>query len=147
MKSGSRKTRMLGINPSSCFRDIAKEPTFWVDLDGSIVKMGDCYWIVAQNPANMELLWLAAAIANSTFIERFYDLCFHNKLYGGRRRFITQYVEKFPLPDPHSSLSKSIIVKAKRVHELTPSPFSEILQRELNAMVWEALTGGTLASS
>ena len=132
--------------PKLVFRDIAEEPTFWVDLDGSIVN-GDCYWLVAQNSANMELLWLAAAIANSTFIERFYDLCFHNKLYAGRRRFITQYVENFPLPDPHSSLSKSIIVKAKKVHELTPSPFAEILQQELNAMVWEALTGGTLASS
>ena len=103
--------------PKLVFRGIAAEPTFWIELDGSIVN-GDCYWLVAHKPADIDLLWLAAAIANSTFIERFYDLCFHNKLYAGRRRFITQYVEQFPLPDPHSSLSKSIICKAKRIYEL-----------------------------
>ena len=132
--------------PKLVFRDIAEEPTFWIDLDGSVVN-GDCYWLVAQNPVNIDLLWLAAAVANSTFIERFYDLCFHNKLYAGRRRFITQYVENFPLPNPHSSLSKSIITKAKRVHELTPSPYAEQLQQELNAMVWEAFTSCALASN
>ena len=101
------------IQPKLVFRDIAQEPTFWVDLNGSVVN-GDCYWLVAQNPADVDLLWLAAAIANSTFIERFYDLCFHNKLYAGRRRFMTQYVENFPLPDPQNSPSKYIIAKAKR---------------------------------
>ncbi|MCS1407368.1 MAG: Modification methylase PaeR7I [Verrucomicrobia subdivision 3 bacterium] len=128
------------------FRDIAEEPTFWIDSNGSVVN-GDCYWLVAQNPTDIDLLWLASAIANSTFIERFYDLCFHNKLYAGRRRFITQYVENFPLPDPRTSLSKSIIAKAKQVHVHTPSSFSEMLQQELNAMVWEALTGCTSPSS
>lgn len=132
--------------PKLVFRDITEEPTFWIDLDGSVVN-GDCYWLVSQDPANMDLLWLAAAIANSTFIERFYDLRFHNKLYAGRRRFITQYVENFPLPDPHTSLSKSIIAKAKRIYEFTPSPIADRLQQELNAVVWEALTGCTLASS
>jgi hypothetical protein len=127
--------------PKLVFRDIAEEPTFWIDLDGSVVN-GDCYWLICQNPAQTDLLWLAAAVGNSTFIERFYDLRFHNKLYAGRRRFITQYVEKFPLPDPHGRLGKSIIAKAKRVYECTPSPEAAQLQEELDAMVWEALTGG-----
>jgi len=127
--------------PKLVFRDIAEEPTFWVDVDGSVVN-GDCYWLICQNSARTDLLWLAAAVGNSTFIERFYDLRFHNKLYAGRRRFITQYVEKFPLPDPHSRLAKSIIAKAKRVYECIPSPEAEQLQKELDALVWEALTGG-----
>jgi len=127
--------------PKLVFRDIAEEPTFWIDLDGSVVN-GDCYWLISQNPAQTDLLWLAAAVGNSTFIERFYDLRFHNKLYAGRRRFITQYVEKFPLPDPHSPLGKAIIAKAKRVYECVPSPEAEQLQKELDVMVWEALTGG-----
>jgi len=126
--------------PKLVFRDIAEEPTFWIDLDGSVVN-GDCYWLVAQDTADTDLLWLAAAIANSTFIEHFYDLCFHNKLYAGRRRFITQYVEKFPLPNPHRSLSRDIIIKAKEIHERTPSPVAENLKQELNTMVWKALTG------
>ena len=119
------------------FRDIAEEPTFWIDNDDSVVN-GDCYWLTCRNPAQTDLLWLAAAVGNSTFIERFYDYCFHNKLYAGRRRFITQYVENFPLPDPQSHIGKSIISMAKQAYESTPSSESEDVQKELDAMVWEA---------
>jgi hypothetical protein len=127
-------------HPKLVFRDIAEEPTFWIDLDGSVVN-GDCYWLICHNSAQADLLWLAAAVGNSTFIERFYDLRFNNKLYAGRRRFITQYVEKFPLPDPHSQLSKAIIAKAKQIYASTPSPGTKHIQTEMDAMVWEALTG------
>lgn len=132
--------------PKLVFRDIAEEPTFWIDLDGSVVN-GDCYWLVNQNATEINLLWLAAAVGNSTFAERFYDLRFHNKLYAGRRRFITQYVENFPLPDPNTSLGKEIIAKAKRIYECTPSPLAEQLQKELDNNVWKALTGCTPTSS
>ncbi len=130
--------------PKLVFRDIADQPTFWIDLDGSVVN-GDCYWLTVESSADLDLLWLAVAVANSTFIERFYDLRFHNKLYAGRRRFMTQYVENFPLPDPRNSLSKSIVAKAKRIHRFTPSPSSEMLQQELNAMVWKAFSSGAPA--
>ncbi len=126
--------------PKLVFRDIADQPTFWIDLEGSVVN-GDCYWLVVENPANLDLLWLAAAVANSTFIERFYDLRFHNKLYAGRRRFITQYVENFPLPDPRGSLGESIIAKAKRIYRVESSTPNGRHQKELNAMVWKAFTG------
>ena len=122
------------------FRDIAEKPTFWIDQNGTVVN-GDCYWLTCQKPGQEDLLWLAAAVGNSTFIERFYDICFHNKLYAGRRRFITQYVEKFPLPDPQGTLGKLIITKAKQAYEYTPSPKSDQLQKELDTMVWEALCG------
>ncbi len=130
--------------PKLVFRDIADQPTFWIDLDGSVVN-GDCYWLAVENSADLDLLWLAVAVANSTFIEQFYDLRFHNKLYAGRRRFMTQYVENFPLPDPRNSLGKSIIAKAKRIHRVMPSPSSETLQQELNAMVWKAFSSSALA--
>jgi adenine-specific DNA-methyltransferase len=123
--------------PKLVFRDIAKEPTFWIDQDGSVVN-GDCYWIICRNPAQTDLLWLAAAVANSRFIERFYDTQFHNKLYAGRRRFITQYVEKFPLPDPNSALSKEIIDKTKKIFADIDSLHSATLQKELERMVWKA---------
>lgn len=126
--------------PKLVFRDIAEEPTFWIDLDGSVVN-GDCYWLFSQDPAQTDLLWLALAVGNSTFIERFYDLRFNNKLYSGRRRFITQYVEQFPLPDPYSSIGKAIIANAKKIYECVPSPEAKQLQSELDAMVWKALTG------
>lgn len=123
--------------PKLVFRDIAEEPTFWIDLDGSVVN-GDCYWIVCQNPKQADLLWIAAAVGNSTFIEHFYDHCFHNKLYAGRRRFITQYVEKFPLPDPNTQHGKSIIAKAKRVYECKTSSEADQLKSDLNSMIWGA---------
>jgi hypothetical protein len=123
--------------PKLVFRDIAEEPTFWIDLNGSIVN-GDCYWLICENSANIDLLWLAAAVGNSTFIECFYDFSFHNKLYAGRRRFITQYVEKFPLPDPESFLGQAIIAKAKRIYDSTPSLEASQLQKELNHLVWKS---------
>lgn len=127
------------VKPKLVFRDISEEPTFWLDLDGSVVN-GDCYWLISHSNQT-ELLWLAAAVGNSTFIERFYDLRFNNKLYAGRRRFITQYVEHFPLPDPNSSIGKAIIAKARKIYECTPSAEAEQLQKELDGMVWESLTG------
>lgn len=123
--------------PKLVFRDIASEPTFWIDLDGSIVN-GDCYWLACKNPAQVDLLWLAAAVGNSTFAEQFYDYRFNNKLYAGRRRYITQYVEKFPLPDPQTSLSKTIIAKAKQIYDCTPSDKVSQLQQELNNLIWKS---------
>jgi len=119
------------------FKDISERPTFWLDLDGTIVN-GDCYWLTCARPEQADLLWLAAAVANSTFAEAFYDHRFNNKLYAGRRRFITQYVEQFPLPDPETPLARKIIAEAKAIYEAAASPESELLEAELDRMVWEA---------
>ncbi|MGC3982061.1 MAG: N-6 DNA methylase [Steroidobacteraceae bacterium] len=119
------------------FRDISERPTFWVDLEGSIVN-GDCYWLITDRHDNDELLWLAAAVANSTFIEAFYDHRFNNKLYAGRRRFITQYVEQFPLPDPALPLSQDIIANAKAIYAANHSDAVAGLEERLDAMVWKS---------
>lgn len=127
--------------PKLVFRDIAQRPTFWMDLNGTVVN-GDCYWMVSRNPEDIDLLWLALAVANSTFTEAYYDLSFHNKLYSGRRRFITQYVENFPLPSPFSSSGKAIVSLAKKTYALAASSEnSDSLQTELDAMVWHAFLG------
>jgi len=123
--------------PKLVFRDISEEPTFWLDLEGTIVN-GDCYWMISKNHADDELLWLALAVGNSTFIEAFYDRRFNNKLYSGRRRFMTQYVEQFPLPDPAQDESKAIIRLAKQIYEFTPSTEADELFRELDRLVWAA---------
>lgn len=123
--------------PKLVFRDISERPTFWIDLDGSVVN-GDCYWLVASRQEDADLLWLAAAVANSTFAEAFYDHRFNNKLYAGRRRFITQYVEQFPLPDPGLPLSKDIIARAKAIYEADHVPEAQVMERELDALVWRA---------
>ena len=76
---------------------------------------GDCYWLAPEETGASELLWLAMAVGNSSFIEVFFDHRFHNKLYAGRRRFMTQYVEQFPLPDPSTRSAGEIIQKTKRI--------------------------------
>jgi len=50
----------------------------------------------------VEARWrlILLGIGNSTLATAYYDAMFHNKLYAGRRRFMSQYVRAFPLPDP-----------------------------------------------
>lgn len=122
--------------PKLVFRDISERPTFWIDLDGSIVN-GDCYWLKPRQ-GNEEALWLALAVANSTFIERFYDTRFNNKLYAGRRRFITQYVDEFPIPDPTSDLGREIISNSKKLFEITGTSCAMELETNLDLLVWRA---------
>lgn len=106
------------------FRDISETPCFWLDTSGSIVN-GDCYWMVADNPMYEDLLWVILAVANSTFIEDFYDMCFNNKLYAGRRRFVSQYVERFPIPKMTSSEQMELIGLVKSAYSAsTPDEFS-----------------------
>ncbi|RYD86055.1 MAG: type II restriction endonuclease subunit M [Verrucomicrobiaceae bacterium] len=123
--------------PKLVFRDISERPTFWIDLDGSVVN-GDCYWLVLNRQDNPDLLWLAAAVANSTFAEAFYDHRFNNKLYAGRRRYITQYVEQFPLPNPELATSKEIVERAKAIYNENHSSGSELMELKLNDLVWKA---------
>jgi hypothetical protein len=85
--------------PKIVWPDISESPTFFLDTSGAIVN-GDCYWMTLRDGIDDDDRWLymLLAVANSSFIERFYDTMFHNKLYARRRRFMTQYVRQFPLP-------------------------------------------------
>lgn len=122
--------------PKLVFPDISDEPVFWMDLDGGVVN-GECYWLKADDPSDGDLLWLALAVANSSFIKAFYDHSFNNKLYAGRRRFITQYVEQFPLPDPKKNATQKIIELAKRIYSIIPASDATALIAELDEKVWE----------
>ncbi len=123
--------------PKLVFKDISERPTFWLDLDGTVVN-GDCYWLTCDHPDQEDLLWLAAAVANSTFAETFYDHRFNNKLYARRRRFITQYVEQFPLPNPETALARSIVADAKAMYEAAGSFAGQALEAKLDRSVWRA---------
>lgn len=79
------------------FRDISEKPEFWLDSTGAVVN-GDCYWIDINPDTSEDTVYLALAVANSSFIEKFYDVKFNTKLYSGKRRYQTQYVEQFPIP-------------------------------------------------
>lgn len=119
------------------FRDISEKPTFWMDLTGSVVN-GDCYWLACEESERLDLLWLALAVGNSPFIEVFYDRRFNARLYAGRRRFMTQFVEEFPLPNPDTDISRQIIAMAKEIYDLTPSSRASDLKEELDQLVWRA---------
>jgi adenine-specific DNA-methyltransferase len=90
----------------------------------------------ADDAVNPDLLWLALAVANSSFIKAFYDHRFNNKLYAGRRRFITQYVELFPLPDPSLKASQEIVELAKQIFDLIPDKSCDQLIDALDIAVW-----------
>jgi len=122
--------------------DISETPIFWMDESDAVVN-GDCYWMVSRSKIEERLLWLALAVGNSSFIEKFYDHSFNNKLYAGRRRFITQYVEKFPLPDPDTAMAQGIIELAKFIYANKLHADTSKEEREINNLVWSSfgLTG------
>ena len=96
------------------FRDISETPQFWYDNTGSVVN-GDCYWIDIDSSVPDELVYLALAVANSSFIEKYYDVRFNTKLYSGKRRFMAQFVEQFPLPSTNSAQSVKAISLVKSI--------------------------------
>lgn len=118
------------------FRDISEHPTFWMDLEETVVN-GDCYWMLRDNDKMPEdILWLSLAVANSRFIEDFYDIKFQNKLYSNRRRFITQYVEQFPIPDPNNEESRELVSLAKECYNESGIDKRKEIEDRINKTVW-----------
>ena len=56
--------------PKIVFRDISAKPEFWLDRSGAVVN-GDCYWLAPSPGTSEDLMFLALAVANSSFIECF----------------------------------------------------------------------------
>ncbi len=101
--------------------------------------LGDCYWFTNDSKNSDDILWLALATANSDFIMKFYEYKFNNRLYSGRCRFMSQYVEQFPIPDPNKTNSKKIITLAKRGYQRTKDGKDTAnLESQINGLVWEA---------
>jgi len=123
--------------PKLVFPDISEKPKFWISLRDEVIQ-GDCYWVIAENGNSEDLLWLALAVGNSAFIEEFYDNNFNNKLYAGRRRFMTQYVEKFPLPDPELEYSKELVRLAKEIYNAIDLSDTSELQQKLDGNIRKA---------
>ena len=103
--------------PKLVFPDISPNPRFYFDESGKIVN-GNCYWIVAEKQNEIDKLLLIQGIANSNLMTKYHDLVFGNKLYSGRRRYFSQYVKNYPLPDITTKESKEIITIVKKLNEL-----------------------------
>ena len=121
--------------PKIASPDISEEPRFCFEPNGAIVN-GDCYWMTLRRGFKSDWLLLLLAVANSSFVTRYYDIAFHNKLYAGRRRFMTQYVKKFPLPHLETPVAQRIIqVVGERIANKTPDEDREM---EIDQRVWES---------
>ncbi|WP_076477889.1 Eco57I restriction-modification methylase domain-containing protein [Williamsia sterculiae] len=116
----------LWAAPKIVFPDISDTPRFAWDRSGAVVN-GDCYWIsTADLDDDVALLMLA--VANSSVGLRFYDEVCGNRLYSGRRRWITQYVRLLPVPDPTTPRSRAVIRLARMRCETGggPGPDAEL---------------------
>jgi len=124
--------------PKIVFPDIAETARFSLDLTGAVVN-GDCYWFALQPGQPEDQLFLMLAVANSSFITEYYDRVFHNKLYAGRRRFMTQYVSKFPLPYPDGPAAREIVRIVRKLADGNSARTSESeLSDRLDVLVWES---------
>ncbi len=118
------------------FRDISEHPEFWLDDTGAIVN-GDCYWIDIDDTTRDDIVYLALAVANSGFIEKYYDARFNTKLYSGKRRFMSQYVEQFPLPFYDTPTAKKAVNIVKKIITERNDANTSRYMLELNEMVDE----------
>ncbi len=123
--------------PKLVFPDISVIPRFYFDDTGKIVN-GNCYWIVVEKKADTDKLLLIQGIANSNLMTKYHDLVFSNKLYSGRRRYFSQYVENYPLPDYDSPQSKAIIDNVKIINSNSDNTNIKELTLELEKRVANA---------
>ncbi|WP_433756209.1 Eco57I restriction-modification methylase domain-containing protein [Nocardia sp. CA-135398] len=98
--------------PKVVFPDISERARFALDRSGAVVN-GDCYWMsladLGVDGAAERLAYLLMGVANSALGLRFYDAVCGNRLYSGRRRWITQYVSRLPLPDPTTMRAGGVV--------------------------------------
>jgi adenine-specific DNA-methyltransferase len=123
------------LRPKLVFPDISETPRFFLEGGGAIVN-GDCYWIQLRAGRDPSLLLLMLAVANSRFMLTYYDIMFNNKLYAGRRRFIAQYVAKFPLPDDSSPNAREVIRLMKELMAAATVKDLTLLEAEVDSRVW-----------
>lgn len=116
------------------FRDISDKPEFWFDGTGAVVN-GDCYWIDLDPSAPEDAAYLALAVANSAFTEKFFDLKFNTRLYSGKRRWQAQYVKQFPIPYCAGGDAQRLIGIVKEIIAVGSREFADRCKPEIDALV------------
>ena len=123
--------------PKVVFPDISTLPRFYFDKDGKLVN-GNCYWIVAEKLEDVEKLLVIQGVSNSKLMTKYHDLVFNNKLYSGRRRYFTQYVEKYPLPKFGTPEANAIVEIVKKLNAENNTDTIFELEAQLEIKVAEA---------
>lgn len=95
------------------FPDISSCAKFALDTNGYLVD-GNCYWIQLNANASEDVLWVILGVANSELMDTYHALAFQNVLYSGKRRYLTQYVEQYPLPDMNADATKKLVEYLKQ---------------------------------
>ena len=120
------------------FPDISENNRFFLVDKGWVIN-GDCYWIRPRPGKDESWLHLMLAVANSSFALKFYDAVFHNKLYAGRRRFMSQYVSRFPLPKRARAVEiLGLMPELLRASAEQDAGEVSRLERKLDEAVWRA---------
>nr|WP_157126274.1 N-6 DNA methylase [Nocardia mikamii] len=122
----------LWCRPKVVFPDISVAPRFALDRSGAVVN-GDCYWMSLADIGDERLAYLLMGVANSTLGLRFYDAVCGNRLYAGRRRWITQYVTRLPLPDPNTGAGQKLTALARELANGGAEPDIALLDRRVAA--------------
>lgn len=120
--------------PKIVFPDISVKPRFCFDKTGAVVN-GNCYWICAQNEEEENLLLLIEGVCNSSIMTKYHDAKFTNKLYSGRRRYLSQYIEEYPIPNPENNASKQIVLLVDRINKTSDDNEKSILASEVDKLV------------
>lgn len=102
------------LKPKIVFPDISERPRFAYDEKGMLVA-GNAYWFSLNEGLTNDWNFLVLGMANSKLLEKYHDIKFQNKLYSSKRRYISQYVEQYPIPDFDSPISRRIIDLVKKV--------------------------------
>ncbi len=118
--------------PKVVFPDISVQPRFALDRSGAVVN-GDCYWMSLADIGDERIAYLLMGVANSTLGLHFYDAVCGNRLYAGRRRWITQYVTRLPIPDPGTAAARSLIALARDFADGVTAPDTDLLDERVAA--------------
>lgn len=124
--------------PKVVFPDISNKPKFSLDLKGYLVD-GNCYWLSLKDGKPTDYLYLAVIVANSVFLQKFHDIEYQNKLYSGKRRYLTQYVSNYPIPNINNNSSKKLIALCKKIISSSePDLYLSTVSSQIEQLVQQA---------
>lgn len=124
----------LWQEPKVIFADISEEPRFAYSAENLIVN-GNCYWITLKKGIEPDILFFIMALANSSIMSKYHELRFQNKLYSGRKRYFSQYVERYPMPHYRGPEADRIIKLTKVLALSDDIENPEKCEDEINRLV------------